>query len=69
MKFFFDENIPSKAGEFLSQLGNEVFDIRGTGQEGLHDIEIFGLAQNKQAVFYNNRSRFLPYYSVFVPYP
>jgi predicted nuclease of predicted toxin-antitoxin system len=51
VKFFLDENIPSKAGEFLSRLGNDVFDIRGTGQEGLHDTEIFELAQKNHAVF------------------
>jgi predicted nuclease of predicted toxin-antitoxin system len=51
VKFFLDENIPSEAGRFLSELGNEVFDIRGTDQEGLHGNRIFELAQEKQAVF------------------
>lgn len=35
MKFFLDENFPKSAKDFLATRGHEVFDIRGTADEGL----------------------------------
>ena len=51
MRFFLDENFPKKAAAILKTRGQEVFDIRGTSQEGAPDVSIFQLAQKKAAVF------------------
>ncbi len=51
MKFFLDENFPKSSEVILHEYGHKVFDIRGTSREGLSDLEIFKLAQEKKAVF------------------
>lgn len=51
MKFFLDENFPRKASEILTEAGFEVFDIRGTAEEGLSDDAIFKKAIKIGAVF------------------
>ncbi len=51
MRFFLDENFPKQAASVLKAKGHEVFDIRGTSQEGAPDASIFKLAQEKSAVF------------------
>ncbi|RKX83402.1 MAG: hypothetical protein DRP58_08810 [Spirochaetes bacterium] len=51
MKFFLDENFPKKVTSLLEQLGHTVFDIRGTVQEGISDLEIFSLAKKEKAIF------------------
>lgn len=51
MKFFLDENFPKKATQILEAAGHEVFDIRGTAQEGIDDKSIFQLSQEYGAVF------------------
>jgi predicted nuclease of predicted toxin-antitoxin system len=51
MTFFLDENFPKAATALLVSLGHTVLDIRGTGDEGAEDPEIFALAQEKRAVF------------------
>jgi predicted nuclease of predicted toxin-antitoxin system len=51
MKFFLDENFPKSSEVILNEFGHKVFDIRGTSREGLSDLEIFKLAQEKKAVF------------------
>lgn len=51
MKFFLDENFPKTAEMYLTQLGNEVIDIRSTEYEGLDDHSIFKLAQSHSAIF------------------
>ena len=51
MKFFLDENFPKSSEVILNEFGHKVFDIRGTSSEGLSDLEIFKLAQEKNAVF------------------
>jgi predicted nuclease of predicted toxin-antitoxin system len=51
MKFFLDENFPKAAAGMLEGMGHEVFDLRGSGREGLPDSGIFAEAQNLEAVF------------------
>ncbi|MBA7556612.1 hypothetical protein ES705_49327 [subsurface metagenome] len=50
MKFFLDENFPKKAISLLEELGYEVFDIRGTSQEGLSDVELFSVVKKKESI-------------------
>jgi len=51
MKFFLDENFPKAAVGLLEGMGHEVFDLRGSGREGLPDPDIFAEAQRCDAVF------------------
>ncbi|MDA0839530.1 MAG: DUF5615 family PIN-like protein [Planctomycetota bacterium] len=51
MKFFLDENFPKPAHTLLSERGHEVFDIRGTPEEGMDDTEIFERALDNGAAF------------------
>jgi predicted nuclease of predicted toxin-antitoxin system len=51
VKFFLDENFPKSSEKILSEEGHEIFDVRGSSKEGLSDIEIFKLAQDKEAIF------------------
>jgi predicted nuclease of predicted toxin-antitoxin system len=51
VKFFLDENFPRKAYDVLTAAGYEVFDIRGTSEEGLSDDIIFKKAVEMGAVF------------------
>lgn len=51
MNFFLDENFPRSATEILIKSGHSVFDIRGTGEEGMCDADIFNKAQQEHAVF------------------
>jgi len=51
MKFFLDENFPKAAVGLLEGMGHEVFDLRGSGREGLPDPDIFAEAQCCDAVF------------------
>lgn len=51
MRFFLDENFPKAAHTLLMELGHQVFDLRGTPEQGLPDREIFLKAQHHGAVF------------------
>jgi len=51
MNFFLDENFQKKAAILLEGKKHVVFDIRGTSQEGLFDLEIIRLAKKKKAIF------------------
>jgi predicted nuclease of predicted toxin-antitoxin system len=51
MNFFLDENFPKSAISLLEYKGHRTFDIRGTSNEGMSDISILALAQEKQAIF------------------
>lgn len=51
MRFFLDENFPKAAVGLLEDMGREVFDLRGSGREGLPDPDIFAEAQRCAAVF------------------
>ena len=51
MKFFLDENFPKSAAALLGSMGHQVFDIRGTPEEGAADDRIFTAAQDLSAVF------------------
>jgi len=51
MKFFLDENFPKSATKLLEFNGHQVFDIRSTPNEGATDIEIFEMAQKRNAIF------------------
>ena len=51
MNFFLDENFPKTAEALLAAHGHVTLDIRGTEHEGAEDPDIFGMAQDKQAVF------------------
>lgn len=44
MRFFLDENFPKSATTWLSELGHEVFDVRGSEREGMPDNELFQIS-------------------------
>jgi predicted nuclease of predicted toxin-antitoxin system len=44
MKILVDENIPRMTVDHLRELGHDVKDIRGTIDQGLADIDLWGLA-------------------------
>jgi len=50
MKFLLDENFPKAAITFLQAAGHDVFDFRGTGDEGIDDSEVFQKAQDHAAI-------------------
>jgi predicted nuclease of predicted toxin-antitoxin system len=50
MRFLFDENFPKSAAVFLQSSGHEVFDFRGSDDEGIEDSAVFQKAQDFQAV-------------------
>lgn len=50
MKFLLDENFPKAATAILTAKGHEVFDFRGTPDEGMADSEVFLRAQSLEAV-------------------
>jgi predicted nuclease of predicted toxin-antitoxin system len=41
MRFLLDENFPKSAAVFLQSFGHEVFDLRGSGDEGIEDFAVF----------------------------
>ena len=51
MKFFLDENFPKTVAKLLVENDHSVFDIRGTSDEGAEDVDIFQMAQKKEAIF------------------
>lgn len=51
MKFLLDENFPKSARKLLQSEGHDVWDVRGTPQEGAADADVFAEAQNKAGVF------------------
>ena len=51
MIFFLDENFPKSVVSILEKKGYTVFDIRSSEYEGSDDIDIFKLAQSKNAIF------------------
>ncbi len=51
MKFFLDENFPKTVAKLLIENDHSVFDIRGTSDEGAEDVDIFQMAQKKEAIF------------------
>jgi predicted nuclease of predicted toxin-antitoxin system len=50
MRFLLDENVPKAAAGVLEQKGHEVFDFRGTSDEGMEDPSVFAKAQELDAV-------------------
>jgi predicted nuclease of predicted toxin-antitoxin system len=48
MDILVDENIPLMTVTHLRELGHNVRDIRGTAQQGLHDIDLWTLALAEQ---------------------
>lgn len=46
MKFLLDENFPKAAQLMLTAAGHEVFDFRGTAEEGISDAAVFTKAQH-----------------------
>jgi predicted nuclease of predicted toxin-antitoxin system len=50
MKFLLDENFPKAAIAFLEAAGHQVFDFRGTGDEGIEDSEVFRKARDHAAI-------------------
>ena len=51
MNVLLDENFPKKAKEVLERSGFIVYDVRGTENEGLTDVEIFSIAKKDRALF------------------
>ncbi len=50
MRFMLDENFPKAAVVLLRGAGHEVFDIRGTDDEGMEDDALFRKTQEAGAV-------------------
>ncbi|MES2996914.1 MAG: DUF5615 family PIN-like protein [Verrucomicrobiota bacterium] len=50
MNFLLDENFPKSVVPFLESAGHAVYDIRGSGDEGMADAPLFLRAQELQAV-------------------
>ena len=50
MRFLLDENFPKAATGMLEGSGHEVFDLRGTPDEGIEDHSVFAMAQSLGAV-------------------
>jgi predicted nuclease of predicted toxin-antitoxin system len=50
MRLLLDENFPKAAAGMLEQGGHEVFDFRGTPDEGMEDPSVFAKAQEHDAV-------------------
>ncbi len=50
MRFLLDENFPKAAHQFLRISGHEVFDFRGTIDQGMKDEAVFQMAQRLQAI-------------------
>jgi predicted nuclease of predicted toxin-antitoxin system len=50
MRFLLDENFPKAAVAFLEGAGHEVFDFRGTREEGIEDSLLFRKAQDLGAI-------------------
>ncbi len=50
MRFLLDENFPKSATTWLSELGHEVLDVRGSEREGMTDNELFSYAQDAGAI-------------------
>lgn len=50
MRFLLDENFPKTAGIRLIEMGHEVFDFRGTTDEGIDDLALFRKAQQLKAI-------------------
>lgn len=48
MNILVDENIPLMTVTDLRKLGHDVKDIRGTDQQGLHDVDLWTLALVEQ---------------------
>ena len=50
MRFLLDENFPKAALDVLKASGHEVFDFRGTAEEGIADQQVFEKAQDLDAI-------------------
>ncbi|RYD62422.1 MAG: hypothetical protein EOP83_14635 [Verrucomicrobiaceae bacterium] len=50
MRFLLDENFPKAAKGLLEEEGHEVFDFRGTPEEGIEDSSVFAPAQEHDAI-------------------
>ena len=49
MRVLVDENIPKVTVQALTELGHDVFDIRGTQKQGTDDESLWMLAKPKPA--------------------
>jgi predicted nuclease of predicted toxin-antitoxin system len=49
-RFVIDEDVPRSTGTMLKEYGYEVKDIRDYGLRGVEDEEIYGFAQQEEAV-------------------
>ncbi len=67
MIFLLDENFPKSANSFLTNLGHEVIDVRGTKLQGSDDFQLFELAQHHQAILLTPDRDF--YHTVPLLYP
>ena len=50
MKFLLDGNFPKAAIDLLESAGHQVFDFRGTGDQGIEDCDVFRKAQDHAAI-------------------
>jgi predicted nuclease of predicted toxin-antitoxin system len=57
-KFITDENIQTKAVDYLTALGLDIFDIKQMGLQGIPDHEILDLAVHKERIILTQDSDF-----------
>ena len=64
MKVLVDENIPLMTVHALREKGHDVFDIRGTADEGVEDDAIWELAQREERLLITTDKGFTQYRSI-----
>jgi predicted nuclease of predicted toxin-antitoxin system len=63
MNILVDENIPNISVAALRDFGHQVFDIRGTDQQGLFDDELWNVGQEKKCLLISTDKGFVQYRS------
>ena len=61
MKILVDENIPNESVRSLKRLNHDVMDIRGSGNEGIPDDEIWNIAQTEERLLITTDKGFSQY--------
>ncbi|MEM7029413.1 MAG: DUF5615 family PIN-like protein [Chloroflexota bacterium] len=61
MKIFVDENIPLISVNTLRDMGHDVFDIRGSQEQGMADSSLWHLAQSDQRLLITTDKGFTQY--------
>lgn len=61
MKIFVDENVPLMTVQELREDGHDVFDIRGTPDEGMEDKTLWEMTQREKRLFITTDKGFAQY--------